>query len=123
MKLLRLLLFVGFMVSFAKANAQTDEQKKAKQQQAVTNYKAHKKETPVRTQSSAGTPTALDENDPYMGRTQEFLTRLTVTELPKDFPVYQKSYGVVGYNNVVDNYYRTHGSIVKDWVKQKLGIQ
>lgn len=121
MKLLRLLLVVGFFVGFVNAKAQTNEQK-AKQQQAVANYKTHKKETVVK-KSTGGAPAALDENDPYMGRKEEFLSRLTVTELPKDFPKYEKSYGVSGYNDVVDNYYRTHGSIVKDWVKQKLNIQ
>ena len=125
MKLLKLLLIVVFFVDFASANAQTDEQKKAKarQQDAVANYKANKQVKPVKMQSSAGTPAALDENDPYMGRSQEFLSRLTVTELPKDFPKYDKSYGISGYNDVVDNYYKSHGSIVKDWVKQKLNIQ
>ena len=65
----------------------------------------------------------VNENDPYMGRTQEFLDRLTVNQLPSDFPKYEKSYGVSGYNDVVDNYYRSHPAIVKEWVKAKLNIK
>ena len=124
MKLLKIVVAVGLFVGFVKANAQTAEQKdKAQMQKAVAEYKANKKTTPIKTKSSAGAPAAIDENDPYMGRTQEFLSRLTVSELPVDFPKYQKSYRVSGYNDVVDNYYREHPGIVKDWVKQKMGIQ
>src|ERR1700757_3767552 len=36
----------------------------------------------------------IDENDIYEGRKAEFLGNLTVSELPADFPTYDKSYGM-----------------------------
>ena len=62
----------------------------------------------------------IDENDIYMGRKAEFLGNMTVTELPADFPKYDKSYGLRYYNNLVDNYYGAHKNILKDNVRQKL---
>ncbi len=125
MKLLKLFLVVGFYFGFANVQAQTAEQKKSNErmEKAVTQYKAIHPKQPIKKQIQSGTPASIDANDIYMGRRDEFLSRLTVSELPKDFPTYQKEYGVSGYNDVVDNYYRTHGSIVKEWVKQKLNIQ
>ena len=79
---------------------------------------------PVRTASTSAkasaSPAPYDVNDKYMGRKAEFLNNLTVSELPADFPVYQKKWGVKEYNEVVDAYYRSHLSILKDQVKQKL---
>ncbi len=62
----------------------------------------------------------LDENDTYMGRTSEFLGNLTVSELPSDFPKYDKSYGLKYYNNLVDNFYGSHKDILKDGVRKKI---
>ena len=62
----------------------------------------------------------VDEDDIYMGRKAEFLSNLTVSELPVDFPKYDKSYGLRYYNNLVDNFYFTHKNILKDGPKQKL---
>ena len=129
MKLLKLLLVVSFFVGFVNAHAQTNDKKKsneekAKMERAAAQYKANHPKEPLRTQKQkVDVITGIDTNDPYMGRTNEFLDRLTVSELPKDFPKYKAEYGIAGYNDVVDNYYRTHGSIVKEWVKKKLNIQ
>jgi hypothetical protein len=62
----------------------------------------------------------IDENDIYMGRKAEFLSNLTVNDLPTDFPKYDKSYGLRYYNNLVDNFYFTHKDILKDGPRQKL---
>ena len=129
MKLLRLFLVVGFYIGCMNVYAQTADQKKAnedkaKMERSVVQYKANQVKKPiVKQKQTGGSVAGIDTNDPYMGRTSEFLDRLTVSELPNDFPKYKAEYGVHGYNDVVDNYYRTHGSIVKPWVKQKLNIQ
>lgn len=65
----------------------------------------------------------LDENDPYQGRTQEFLSLLIVKELPSDFPKYKKSYGVGGYNALLDEFLASHKNIVIESVKRKLESQ
>ncbi|MHB8261954.1 MAG: hypothetical protein ACYDCN_15130 [Bacteroidia bacterium] len=63
---------------------------------------------------------SIDENDIYMGRKNEFLSNLTVNELPADFPKYEKSYGLRYYNNLVDNFYTTHKLLLKDGPRQKI---
>lgn len=84
-------------------------------------------QTPVRNASSSGKarvtePVVLpyDVNDKYMGRKDEFLNSMIVTELPADFPLYEKQWGVKEYNAVVDAYYMNHMDILKDRVKQKM---
>lgn len=62
----------------------------------------------------------IDENDAYMGRKVEFLGNLTVSELPADFPKYDKSYGLRYYNNLVDNYYGSHKDILKPKTREKI---
>lgn len=62
----------------------------------------------------------IDENDIYMGRKAEFLGNLTISELPADFPKYDKSYGLRYYNNLVDNYYGSHKDILKPKVREKI---
>jgi hypothetical protein len=62
----------------------------------------------------------IDEEDIYMGRKSEFLGNMTVSDLPSDFPKYDKSYGLRYYNNLVDNFYNSHRSILKDYVRKKL---
>lgn len=63
---------------------------------------------------------SIDENDPYMGRKAEFLNNLTISELPADFPKYDKSYGLRYYNNIIDNYYSLHKDILKEKVRKKI---
>ncbi|MBI3520964.1 MAG: hypothetical protein HY062_16615 [Bacteroidetes bacterium] len=62
----------------------------------------------------------LDENDMYQGRKEEFLSQITLKELPVDFPKYEKWMGVRHYNEAIDDYYRKHLDIVIPIVKQKL---
>jgi hypothetical protein len=69
------------------------------------------------------TPTVklpYDVNDKYMGRRDEFLNSMIVSELPSDFPVYDKQWGVKEYNAVVDAYCMKHMDILKDRVKEKI---
>ena len=66
------------------------------------------------------TKSPIDEDDIYMGRKAEFLGNMTVTELPADFPKYDKSYGQRYYNNLVDNFYESHKTILKDFVRMKI---
>jgi hypothetical protein len=62
----------------------------------------------------------LDENDPYQGRREEFLSQITLKELPSDFPKYEKWMGVRHYNNIITEYYKKHLDIVTPKVKEKL---
>jgi len=62
----------------------------------------------------------LDENDPYQGRKNEFLSQVILSELPSDFPKYEKWMGVRHYNAIIDEYYKKHLDIVIPSVKQKL---
>lgn len=62
----------------------------------------------------------LNENDPYQGRKAEFLTQLIVKELPNDFPIYNKSYGVKGYNQIISVYYKSHINLLNEKLKYKL---
>ena len=74
----------------------------------------------VRVQASAPIVKPYDENDMYMGRKNEFLNSMIVTELPSDFPKYQKEWSVKDYNAVIDAYYTTHLDILKEKPKQKI---
>ena len=65
----------------------------------------------------------IDENDEYQGRTQEFLSLLIVKELPADFPKYNKSYGIRGYNELLDNFLANHKDIITESVRKKLESQ
>jgi hypothetical protein len=73
-------------------------------------------------QSSPAAPLPYDTEDKYMGRKAEFLNQMTVSELPADFPVYEKQWSLNDYNLVVEAYYRNHQGILKERVKQKLAM-
>ena len=62
----------------------------------------------------------LDENDAYQGRKEEFLSQITLKELPADFPKYEKWMGVRHYNEAITDYYKKHLDILIPSVKQKL---
>jgi hypothetical protein len=66
------------------------------------------------------TPLPYDVNDKYMGRKDEFLNMLTVKELPADFPLYDKQWGLKEYNAVVDAWAQDHMDILKERVRQKV---
>lgn len=76
--------------------------------------------TSGKSQSKAATPLPYDVDDKYMGRKAEFLNNLTVSELPADFPVYEKQWGLKEYNQVVDAFYLNHQDILKEKVKAKI---
>ena len=98
-----------------KASASGNEQLKAK---ASTNSNVTTNVQPrVDTQ---GKSFQVDENDAYQGRTEEFLSQITLKELPKDFPKYEKWMGVRHYNEVISDYYKKHLDILIPSVKQKL---
>lgn len=62
----------------------------------------------------------LDENDQYQGREEEF-KRLFISEtIPSDFPKYSKSYGIKGYNQMIDYYCMQHLNLLKEPVRKKL---
>jgi len=70
--------------------------------------------------TSEPVPLPYDVNDKYMGRAAEFLGNLTVSQLPSDFPVYEKQWTLKEYNGVVTAFYYNHLDIVKEGVKRKL---
>ncbi|MBA4240996.1 MAG: hypothetical protein C0448_09735 [Sphingobacteriaceae bacterium] len=92
-----------------KANKNKSNQKEQKSQNNSSSSK-----------SSTTNNFQLDENDPYQGRKAEFLNQLIVSEIPADFPKYEKWMGVKHYNQIIDDYYRNHLDILKEKVKNKL---
>lgn len=74
--------------------------------------------TPV--QEKPYTTPPINEDDPYMGRTEEFLYIMVVDKLPADFPKYDKSMGLRKYNQIVDNYWASHPYLLKDKWKEKV---
>ncbi|MBS1647106.1 MAG: hypothetical protein JST67_07190 [Bacteroidetes bacterium] len=65
-------------------------------------------------------PDYVNEEDPYMGRSQEFLNIMVLDKLPEDFPKYDKSYGLRYYNELIDVYFRMHPDVLKEKWKQKI---
>ena len=128
MKSLRLfLLAVLFMGCFcANAQAQMSNEAKAKLRQDIIRAQANKNESKpinaIGATSNQPVNKNINEDDVYMGRKAEFLNNLTVSELPADFPKYNKSYGLKYYNNLVDNYYGAHKDILKPRVKEKIEL-
>ncbi|MDF2438177.1 MAG: hypothetical protein K0Q95_2553 [Bacteroidota bacterium] len=74
--------------------------------------------TQIRTSEPVKLP--YDLNDRYMGRASEFLGNLTVSQLPADFPVYEKTMGLKEYDQAVEAFYYKHMDIVREPVKEKL---
>ena len=62
----------------------------------------------------------INENDTYMGRTEEFLHVMVVDKLPSDFPKYEKSMGLRYYNNLVNNYFEEHVDLLQEKYRQKI---
>jgi len=74
----------------------------------------------VQTQVKETSNLAYDVNDRYMGRKNEFLNSMIVSELPEDFPVYDRIWSVKDYSAVVEAYYANHMNLLKDRVKEKM---
>jgi hypothetical protein len=124
LKSVKLLLVATFAFGFVKANAQINNEAKA-----ATVANEHTKAPITKVSNASPLPqghsvsnakSVLNENDQYQGRSQEFLQRLTVKEIPADFPKYKPGYGTKYYNDLVDGYYVTHPAIVQKWVTDKL---
>ena len=62
----------------------------------------------------------INEDDAYMGRTNEFKAKFKSGVVPSDFPKYDKSYGLRYYNDLIDNYCAEHPNLLNDRVRQKL---
>ncbi|MFL5762659.1 MAG: hypothetical protein ACJ77K_01880 [Bacteroidia bacterium] len=69
---------------------------------------------------ASSSPLPYDVNDKYMGRKQEFLNQMIVKELPADFPVYRKEWGLKEYNAVVDSWFMQHPDVLQERAKQKV---
>lgn len=115
-----LLLFVSSGLKSQNNSAPAANNPKLKEQAIKAREQSlQKKNTDSSAPKSTLPAVVLDENDPYQGRKAEFLNNLTVSELPSDFPKYDKSLGIRGYNQMVDNYYINHLNILKPAVKAK----
>ena len=127
MKKIKKIIFLAFLLFAFGAKAQT--QNKSSQQSAKPTQEkrsvgmVHSEPTVAKQVQTTGSGYQLDENDPYQGRTQEFLSLLTVKELPSDFPKYNKNLGLGGYNALLDEFLATHKDIVIESVKRKLQSQ
>lgn len=100
-----------------KGSSSSDSQIKTK----VSTSAAVPKNTNTQPQvDTQGKSFQLDENDMYQGRKEEFLSQLTVKELPSDFPKYEKWMGVRHYNEAITDYYKKHLDILIPSVRQKM---
>jgi hypothetical protein len=102
-------------LSFSKANAQNQPSNTSQTKESTWTQASQK----TKEEKPYVTP-PINENDPYMGRTEEFLFVMKVDKLPADFPKYDKSYGLRYYNNLIDNFYEQHLDLLKDKYKQKI---
>lgn len=90
------------------------------QTKSITSVNSNNSNNAQKQVDTQGKSFQLDENDAYQGRTEEFLSQITLKELPVDFPKYEKWMGVRHYNEVVSDYYKKHLDILIPSVKQKL---
>ena len=115
------------LISFTglKAQTSTDAEKKRLRENFLQHQAEKKKTATLASKTSASSSNSypvmkLDENDQYMGREKEFLEIMVVPTLPSDFPKYNKSLGMAGYNNTIDYYFKQHPELLKDKWKQKI---
>jgi len=111
-------LSVGFFCLFSinKINAQNQSSKTNFSQTKENNSWAQ----PSQKEEKPYTTPPINENDPYMGRTEEFLHVMVINKLPTDFPKYEKNMGLRYYNNLVDNYFEQHLDLLQERYKQKI---
>jgi hypothetical protein len=115
-------LFVSLSV-FSQQKIETSKPAPAKAEQAATQVPAvnpRSQATSTQGLSQAAAPLPYDMNDKYMGRKEEFLGNMTVTQIPADFPLYDKNLSLEQYNKMVDTYYMNHKELLKDRVKEKI---
>lgn len=113
-----ILLFLGFN-TYAQSNS------KLKTEAEKSNVERHSKQPAKNESKPAGSTETkaviqLDENDIYQGRKQEFENLFLAKKLPADFPVYHKSYGVKGYNQMIHSYCTNHLDLLNQQVKAKI---
>ena len=119
-----ILIMLGFTafsqqnVSNSQAQSTSSDQKNT--ENVANNVRSSAVSSQVRT--SEPVPLPYDVNDKYMGRAKEFIGNLTVSELPSDFPLYDKNWSLKEYNQVVLAFYYNHLNIVKENVRKKLEL-
>lgn len=98
------------------------QQKAAKQPAAATPVSSSEAQRIAEQEARAGmavkarttepAPLPYDVNDMYMGRKNEFLRQMVVSELPADFPVYRREWSLMDYNLAVEAYYLSHKELL-----------
>ena len=74
----------------------------------------------VKARTTQPAPLPYDVNDMYMGRKNEFLNQMIVSELPADFPIYRKGWSLTDYNQVVHDYYINHKELLTQNMLNKI---
>ena len=133
MKSVTLFLFITLLGCFSVAKAQVVEQKQPLPQQQNENVNPKLKERALRAKAARRNVLAvqpnqgvqnnskgINEDDPYQGRSKEFLDLMVVDKLPADFPIYKKGTGIRYYNDIVEGYFRKHLDLLKEQPKKKL---
>lgn len=134
---IKVIVFIAILFLASRAPAQTEsapaannpalKEKALKANQQRQLQKGKSAESQNANQSVTSIPVTggfqLNEDDQYQGRRQEFLSQMTVHEIPSDFPKYNKSYGVEKYNGLVETYYSAHKGILIESVRTKLESQ
>lgn len=116
-QLFSILLVLSFLAFSKKSIAQEKSQNIPLEKKSNNNSTPQKNSKQVQ---YSGQSFQLDENDQFQGRKQEFLSQMTVKEIPSDFPKYEKWMGVKHYNEIIDDYYKKHLDIVNEGLKNKL---
>ena len=75
------------------------------------------------TKNQVSSKPAIHNEDGYMGRKEAFLKKLTVKELPADFPKYQDGTPAEEYKLMVRNWMKNHKDLVRPEIKQKLAAK
>jgi hypothetical protein len=120
-----LILFTVLAVNSQTANQQPTKSSSLKDNAEKANASRKTKQIERKSVSLKGTTgvsntVVINENDTYQGRREEFEKLFLSKKLPSDFPAYHASYGIRGYNQMIDSYCAHHLDLLEVQVRQKI---
>jgi hypothetical protein len=120
-----LILFTVLVVNSQTAHPQPAKSPSLKENAEKSNLSRKTKQMEQKSASTKGTPgvsnaVVINENDTYQGRREEFEKLFLSQKLPSDFPTYHSSYGIRGYNQMIDSYCAHHLDLLVAPVRQKI---
>ena len=112
MKVKQLLFAASFFIFSAVSFGQSTESKSAKED------KLNSREIAVEKKKANSLP-VLNTTDGYMGKKSEILKRLTVTEIPADFPKYKEGTLAGDYKKKMRAWKKNNLNLLKEEYKKK----